>query len=896
MSTKLATALIRWRVAQPRQDEVLDDIEEVYALDIERVGKGRAQLLYWGHALNIALFGIGKPDDEPAYETANPIDMYRNYLKVALRTIHRQKAYTLINVLGLAVGLACVLLILEYVQFEQSYDNVADAERIYRVQNNYIRNNILIYESAATFSGVAPAMKAAFPEVEATTRFYHAGAIFNTVVSNEASAEPQHFREPHLIFGDEGLFDLFAINLVEGDAATALDAVNTMVLSAATAQRYFGKSNPIGQTLRVTDENGNNHLCTVTGVFADQPMNRHVAIELIVSYPTLHTRPEGARRYEENWGGYAFYTYVRLAKGTDPRWVEQQMYGVLDQYKPGYKEVNAAGERIRQNHFTLVPLGNIHLTSHLQNEAGVNGNATLVSFLLLIAAFTLIIAWVNYINLSTARALERAKEVGLRKVLGSRRGQLVRQFLLEATVLHVIAVGCGLLLVWMVRPAFLVWAGIPAGTAFWNDVQIWTGLLAFTTLGAVLAGLYPAFVLSGFRPATVLKGSFRHSARGQWLRKSLVTFQFALSIALIIGTVAVYAQLAFMQNRDLGFDVEQTVILEKPGNLGSTRAAYRERMGAFKQSVRNLAAVRQVAASSVVPSQGIHRGIVVTRQPNSPLSEAHSIEIVSTDYDFLEAYGMTMLAGRGFSEAAGDTSVFILNASAATMLGFASPEVAVGETVYLYGQEPRRVVGVMADYHHESLQRAPDPMLFNLYPSVDAFLSIKLSTQDLPGALAQLEALYQEAFPGNPFRYTFLDDRFNAQYTADQRFGERFRFFAMLAIFIACLGLSGLTAFATQQRAKEIGIRKVCGASVGRVLVLLASDILKLVLVAATVAFPIAYISLDGWLNTYAFRIALTPMLFLMPLVGVIALALLTMSFQSLRAALSNPIVALRQE
>lgn len=891
-----ATALVRWRLRQGPCDEVLDDMAEVFALDVERVGLWRARLLYWAHALNIALLGIGQPNAQPTYETAGSFAMYRNYLTVALRTIQRHKVYTGINIFGLAVGLACVLLIVEFVRFEQSYDDVPEAERIYRVQNNYIRNNILIYESAATFSGVGPAMEADLPDVEMATRFYHAGALFNTVVTHEAAPEPRYFQERNLIFGDEKLLDLFAVDMIAGDPISALDATHTVILSASTAQRYFGAAAPLGQTLRVTDERGNDHLCTVTGVFADQPPNRHVAIDLIVSYPTLHAHPEGAERYEANWGGYAFYTYVRLREGTDPRKIEQQMYTLLDRYKPGYKETNAAGERIRQNHFTLVPLRDIHLSSHLQNEAGVNGNGTLVRFLLLVAVFTLVIAWVNYINLSTARALERAKEVGLRKVLGSNRSQLVRQFLLEALVLHAIAVGCGLLLVAGIRPVFLDWAGLPEGSMFWRDPIVGLSLLGFTTVGAFLAGLYPAFVLSAFQPARVLKGAFRHSASGRWLRKGLVTFQFALSIALLCGTVVVYAQLAFMQNRDLGFEIEQTVVLEKPGHVGNDYAAYRERVASFKQEVRTLAAVQQVTASSIIPSEGIHRGIVVRRHLSSSIDDAHSIEIVQTDYHFLETYGIEVLAGRGFAEDHGDKAAFVLNASAATMLGFATPEEAVGETVYLYGREPHRVVGVMADYHHEALHRAPDPMLFSLSPAVDRYFSIKLNTPNITEALAHVAARYQEAFPGNPFSYTFLDERFAAQYTADQRFRDRFGFFAGLAMFIACLGLYGLTAFTTRQRAKEISIRKVCGAGSLRVLGLLASDFLKLLALAAIVALPVAYVGLEGWLNTYAFRIDLTPSLFIVPLLAVVVIALLTMSYQSLRAALMNPMHALRQD
>lgn len=859
-------------------------------------GAPKARWLYVRDALNIALLGIGETEHETT--TSLNLMMYKNYLNVALRHIKKHKAFAAINGIGLAIGIAACLLILQYVTDELSYDRVPDANRIYRVENNYVRNGELIYESAATFPGVAPAMLKHFPEVEAAARFYHSGREEHVVLTYEEAGDPATFVERDLLFVDPSFLELFDVNVISGNAATPLHEAGTVVLSRPAARRYFGETDPLGKVLRFNDNALNEHLLTVTGLFEDDGRNRHVYYDILASYKTLYTRrPEGQTHYEGRWSDYHYYTYVRLRPGADPATIEARMPALLDTYRPDYTEVDKDGNRVRRNDFSLVPLRDLHLYSHRLNEASVNGNGTLVYFLLIVAIFILLIAWINHINLSTARAVDRAKEVGVRKVIGSSRSQITRQFLFESLVLNLGAVLLALVLVQVAQPYFNALTGTALSLWQWTDPRWWFGMLGIFLLGAFLAGLYPAFMLSSFQPVMVLKGSFRHAAKGTALRKGLVVFQFTTSIALIVGTFAVYRQLDFMMAQDLGFDLERMMIIEKPGRLEQDNAARRQRVETFKQRAAAVPGVRAVAASTIIPGRGIHRGIVLSRTQNGAIDEIRSIERVVVDDGFLTAYDFSFVAGRNFSpDFASDSSAIILNASAVRLLDFATPEAALGQTLYEFNRQPRQVVGVLADYHHETLRRSYDPMYFVLHPHVNTYFSIKLGPGHPAQSIEGVKAAYAAAFPGNPFDYYFLDDLFDQQYRADRQFGGMFRFFAGLAILVACLGLYGLAAFTTLQRSKEIGVRKVLGATLTDILLLVSKDFARLVLLAAVVAVPLAYAGLDHWLAGYAFRIDLRWWLFALPVALVTVLALLTVGTQALKAALVNPVESLRTE
>lgn len=891
----LARALLAWRL-HARRTEVLDDMNLLFQANTETYGVRKARWLYARDALNIAVLGIG--DTKRELTLSFDSMMLQNYLKIARRNFQKHKAFAGINAAGLAIGMAACLLILQYVTHELSYDRVPDADRIYRVENNYIRGGQLIYESAATFPGVAPAMRKHFPAVEAAARFYHSGLEEHVILTYEAAENPVTFAERNLLFADPSFLTLFDVNVLRGNPATALQEAGAVLLSTAAARRYFGDTDPLGNVLRFNDNALNEHLLTVTGIFEDDGRNRHVRYDILASYKTLYTRrPEGETHYEGRWWDYQYYTYVRLRPGVDPATIEAGMPTLLDTYRPDYTEVDQDGNQVRKNEFSLVPLRDIHLYSRRQNEVGVNGNGTLVYFLLIVAIFILLIAWINYINLATARAVDRAKEVGVRKVIGSSRGQITRQFLFESLMLNLGAVGLALVLVQAAQPYFNALTGQSLSLWQWTDPLWWLGMLGVFWVGALLAGLYPAFVLSAFQPVTVLKGSFRHASQGAALRKGLVVFQFTASIALIAGTFTVYRQLDFMTAQDLGFDMERMMIIEQPGRLENEQSVRMQRVETFKQLATAVPGVRAVAASTIIPGRGIHRGIILSRTYHGEIEDVRSIEPVTIDYDFLEAYDFTITVGRNFSrDFASDSIAIILNASAVRALGFATAEAALGETIYEFGAERREIIGVLADYHHETLRRSYDPMYFLLRPQVNTYYSIKLEPGHPAERIAGVKAAYEAAFPGNPFGYYFLDALFDQQYRADRQFGGMFRFFAGLAILVACLGLYGLAAFTTVQRSKEIGIRKVLGATLTDILRLVSTDFVRLVLWAAVVAVPLAYVGLDAWLAGYAFRIGLHWWLFGLPVLLVAALALLTVGSQALKAAVINPVECLRAE
>ncbi len=669
------------------------------------------------------------------------------------------------------------------------------------------------------------------------------------------------------------------------------------LLSASTAQHYFGKADPIGQTLYFHDNAQNEHTLTVAGIIADDARPRHVRYDVLISYTTLHERRRGAAFYESNWGSYVFYTYAKLRPSATVASVEAALQDLVDQYKPRFaSEVNAAGERIRSNTFTLVPLRSIHLYSARQNELAPNGNGEVVRFLGLIALFIVLLAWTNYINLTTARSVARAREVGVRKALGSDRSAIRHQFLLEAFVTNGVALVLALGLVLVLQPWYNAWIGASFSLTMWSP-QLWALLLACVAIGALLAGAYPAWVMASFEPLAVLKGTFRQSLRGVLLRRGLVVTQFAVSMALMVAAVVVYQQMQHMLRADLGFRTTQTLIVDEPGQQAATPEGRQHQRNRFKAAAAALPGVEQAVTSSSVPGQGIQRGIALSRSPTDDINLAHSIERVAVDHAFLDAYEMQFLSGRNFDAAQStDAQAVVLNASAAQTLGFARPADAVGAIIYEYTREPRTVIGVLADYHHESLVRARDPMYFVLDPAADAFYSIQLADADTRATLAALEAAFASAFPGSVFRYTFLDTLFDAQYRAHRQLGELMQVFALLAMLIACLGLYGLAAFTANRRLKEMGIRKVLGASSAHVLGLLLRDLLLWVVLAALVTLPFSWMGTQWWLDGFAYPAALPLVTFVLPVLLVVALALFASLGHALRIALTNVAVTLRME
>ena len=802
--------------------------------------------------------------------------MLKSYLTVALRALRRHAGYTVLNLLGLAIGMAASLLILQYVRFELSYDDFhEDADRIYRVRYDFVRDGELVFKSATTFPKVGPALQEEFPEVEANARLYlrYGGGVVRVGAES--------YKEDNLFQADASFLTMFDYPMPAGDPATALVEPNTAVLSTDIARKYFGDADPIGRTIRF----GSEETYTVTGVIKS-PENSHLKIDFLLSYPTLVQL--WGEDFDTAWGWYDFYNYIRLAPGADPEALEAKLPDFVARH-------DSDGDAARLSTvFRLQALPDIHLHSDLIQEARVNGDADRVYFLGLIAVFILIIAWVNYVNLATARAVERAREIGVRKVLGAQRGQLVGQFLLEALVLNLLAAVFAYALMGLALPFFNRLAGSALTSTISGGPLFWVALAAFLIGGALLSGLYPAFVLAAYRPVTTLKGRFAGSRRGFGLRQGLVVAQFMASVGLIAGTLIVYQQLSFMRSQELGIDLEQVLVLEAPGVV-AVDSLYPGQATTFKESVRRNPRIRNVASSSEVPGNLIYwtNG---ARRLSAPPESSTILYRVGIDYAYFDTYGHEVLAGRGFTpEFTADDRSVVLNETALRALDLPGPEDAVGERVVV-GGDTLTVVGVVADYHQEGLQKGFDQIGFFLRPDIRRFFSVKLETEGVAETMAFLEEEYARVFPGNPFSYFFLDSYFDRQYRGQERFGQVFGFFALLAILVACLGLFGLAAFTAAQRTKEIGIRKVLGSSVGGIIVLLSKDYLKLVALASLIASPLVWLLMRRWLEGFAFRIDLGVGVFVAAALLALAIALATVSVQSIRAARANPVDALRYE
>ena len=784
--------------------------------------------------------------------------MLNHYARVTWRALRRHRVYTFINVTGLAVGMGCALLIFLYVRDELSYDRFHEqADRIYRVAHASLSGDGVRH--ARTPHPLAPTLASEFPEVEAAVRLRRTDAVVRRA--------DQLFKEEAFYFTDAAVFDVFSFPLLAGNPEAALREPFSVVLTETTARKYFGAGDPVGQALTLT---GLGDL-TVTGVVEDAPANTHFTFDFLASYATLNaTQPDQLQA----WDAFVTSTYVLLAEGSAPTTLEAGMPRLVDTHLRG----DDAAMR-----FYLDPLTAIHLKAHVSGDLGEGSDAGSLHLFASIALFILLIAAINFMNLATARFTERAREVGMRKVLGAARHQLIRQFLGESVLLSMLALALTLVLVEATVPTFNALAGktltLDAGPLGWL-------LLLGAGLGiGLLAGSYPAFALSAFAPLQSLNGGSTPGSAGAWLRKTLVVVQFGLAILLITGTLVTAEQLAYLQNKDLGFNKEQVVVMRLQD------ASARSRVEALKDALRAEPTVAGVAASYHTPGGGLGVYYTEVEGVDDPLD----LPTYIVDYDFIETMGMEVVAGRAFAEAfATDASAaFMVNEAAVRHFGWDEP---LGKTVLWDGEKRGSVIGVVKDFHYQSLHQAIEPLVIHVDPAYLQWLSVRIRPDNVPATLAALQATYRQFDPDHPFEYSFVDEDFAAHYRAEQRMALLMRSAALLAILIACLGLLGLASIMTQRRTKEIGVRKVLGASVPGLVLLLSGDFARLVAVAFAVGAPVAYLILQPWLDAFAYRIALSWQTFLAA--GLIALvtAVLTVSYQAVRAALADPVKALRYE
>ncbi len=816
--------------------------------------------------------------------------MFKNYLKVAFRTLFRQKGYAFINVAGLTVGLACCLLIFQYVAFEYSFDRFhAHEPDLYRVNTALAPAGEPLGWSADTPHGMGPALAEEVPELLRVARLRPAP---NAVVSRPD--HPQQVFEEQVVYADPAFLEMFTFPLAEGSAATALTEPGTALLSETMARKYFGADNPIGQVLDVTGEVDGSY--RVTGVFENMPANSHLQFDLLLPMADL-LAGEQYSEAETFWIWNNFVTYVQLRPGANHAAATRKMTATYDAHFPdAFREQGLVPRVLAQ------PLRDIHLNADVggpEREATiVLGSYRTVSFFTVIGLVTLIIALVNYVNLATARALERAREVGVRKAVGARRMQLATQFLFESALTNAVAAVLAVALAVALTPLVNTLAETSLTAASWSDPAFWGAFAATFGIGTLLAGGYPAFVLSSFQPSAVLKGK-GGSAGGQlWLRRGLVVFQFAASVVLIVGTAVVYDQLTYMRQLDLGLDLEQVLTVRSPRVLPEGAEA-ETAVNTFAEELRRLPAVRQVATSATLPGGGFDwNGVSVWKAEDDPTSAARGV-VTFIDTSFAALYGMEVVAGTMEAlllppDSTEKAWTLMPNETAVAALGFASPAEAVGRSIRVGGNDAL-IVGVFRDANWSSAHEVRKNIFFGRTAG-GRYLSLQVGTDDLPGTIDAIQAAYTRLFPGNVFQYAFADEAFDQQYRNDERFATLFTLFAALAILIACLGLFGLAAFTAQQRRKEIGVRKVLGASATSIVSLLSKDYAVLVLGAFGLAVPIVLFLMRRWLESFAYHVTLGPMIFLLSGVLVLGIALLTVSTQALRAAASDPVKALRYE
>jgi putative ABC transport system permease protein len=808
--------------------------------------------------------------------------MLRNHILIAFRNFARQKSYTLLNIIGLSLGMAASLLIIQYVKYERSFDTFhARAHDIYRIQYNGWQNGKLNYESAVAVPAAPAALKENFPEVEAYTRLLPVGGVLQYQQPGE---EPVSFREEKAFYADTSFFNIFDFRILAGNGAACLKGVNKIVVSASFAKRYFGNEEVLGKQLLF---NGNT-LVEVTGVFADVPENSHIKFDFLLSYETINKETED--QSATSWGWYDFYSFVLLKPGTNV----QALQAKWDEYlvktrKEDWDKYN------RKQEFILRPLTSIHLHSKLLYETSPEElrDGDSVYALSFIALFILIIAWVNYVNLATARSLNRASEVGVRKVVGAFRSQLVGQFTIESLILNIIAALIALGLVISLWSPFSHLTGWQIPFDYLLQPSFWWLVVALFLLGALLSGLYPAVVLSSFKPVAVLKGKLIRSASGNYFRKGLVIFQFAASAFLISGSLIVYQQLQFMKNKELGVNLSQTLILKGPEVV--TDSLYEKSVEAFRTEVQRVPGIKGISGSSNIPGVENYWTMGVRRLQGGP-EGFNTMTHISFDYDFIPQYQIKVLAGRAFDrQFTSDEKAVIINRAAAEDLDYADPAAAIGE-VLISNRDTLKIVGVIDNFHQMSLKTAIIPLVCRLWPYSGRFYSLKLETTDYKKTVAAIEEKWDLFFPGNPLDYFFIDQFFNRQYVKDDRFGQVFTLFTGLAIFIASLGLLGLASFMTTQRTREIGIRKVLGSTASGIVVLLSKEFMQPVLISIALAAPLGWWLMSRWLQNFPYRTDIPLWTFIASGVMVMLIALLSVSSQTLKAALSKPADTLKYE
>lgn len=819
--------------------------------------------------------------------------MIRNYITVALRNLLKQRFYALINIFGLATGIASCLVIVLFIAFELSYDRYHEkAARIYRV-NGEIKFGPNHYRLAVAAAPFGEAMAEDFPEVENYVRFRNRGSFLV-----KAKETDTNIKEDRVIYVDSTFFSVFTAPVIEGDPNTALNDNNSIAISQSIAAKYFPGSSAVGQTM-ILD---NNQLCKVTAVFRDMPDNGHFKFNILISMTGLEEAKSA------NFVSNNFNTYLLLRPGTSYEAVNTKMPAFIEKHF-GPQLLSILGDDFTLENFNasgnilnywLMPVTDVHLHSDRTAELAPNGDIAYVYLFGAVALFILAIACINFMNLSTARSANRAKEVGVRKVMGSMRTHLVRQFLTESILVCGVAFGIAVAMAYLALPMFNDLSQKTLSIPFDQPV-FYLSLLAGALAVEFLSGVYPSLFLSAFKPVDVLKGKVASGMKSGIIRSSLVVFQFTISIVLVIGTLTVQKQLSYIQNKKIGFEKDQVLIIKDAYALGN-------RVNSFMEEARRINYVSSATLSGFLPVTGSFRSDNTYWPEGKQPTQENMVGMQSwrVDTEYLTTFGMKIAVGRFFSkDFPSDSTAMVINQSAAQKFNLGEDPLGKRISTF-FGTNPDgtpdpnslatfEVIGVVEDFHFESMKQNITPLAFFLQRS-SGNIALRFEAKDTRSVIADIERTWKSIAPDQPFQYSFLDEDFGYMYSGEQRVGQIFMIFAVLAIIIACLGLFALTSFTAEQRTKEIGIRKVLGASVGSIVVLLSREFGKLILIAIALATPLAWYGVQKWLESYTYKVEIGLAVYAVAGIMCLVIAWLTMSFQSIRAASSNPVKALRSE
>lgn len=882
---KLAVWLLSLFCRKDYQDEVMGDFMEVYDWRVDTVGPGKAWLWSLIDAFSaIRLIRMQKN----ITVTFNFLAMIS--LKVTLRSFMRNKFHNATNLFGLACGFMVFLAIFQYVYYEKHYEAFnPEAAHIFRVNNTLLRDSTIVFQTAESSSAIATGAATYVPQVLASAKLHHAAGT-NSCVITLGHDPASSFIEEKIYFATEEFPSLFALRLLEGSTEHALDQPFEVIISRSLREKYFQGASALGKTLILDDDEENHEVLTVSGVFDDYPGNSHLEFDMLVSFKTLFSR-EGrgdftARQvHDEIWEGRNDYlTYLKLAPNT----VHRDVTSILEEKSnaqvsyPGYHYA-----------YDLMPLSAIHTSPELRGEVKSHADLSKLNTLLLLGGFVLLLAWVNFINLTTASALGRARESGMRKILGGTRKQLVWQFLFESVFTGLLSFVLGVILFGFSFSYFNDFLPVSEKWYIWQQTAPAATVLAIVLVSGIAAGVYPALVLSGFKPVAVLKGTFSTSRGGLMVRKTLVVFQAGISVFLITGLLGIIKQVDFMINNDLGMEPEQVLVIRKPGNLYMQQEETEDVKSLFKTRLADKSFVKGYAVTDALPGNRLRKGADIN------LTEVEDNEVTSrviyVEYDYLSVLDIPLIAGRDFRNTQVDEKGVILNESAIAALGLASPEVAISKRLY-EGNEWVTIIGVIADYHHTSLKNEVVPMMVRTRNRGLDYYLIKLEGGTNETNLAEMEEVFHTVFPGNPFEYFFLDNHFVTNYEQEQRFGKSFGFFALIAILIAAIGLYSLSSFVTMSRSKEIGVRKVLGAGAMTIVNQLNRDFVMLILLASLIATPLSLWALEDWLTAFPYRISLGLLFFVGPGLAVLFVSLLSVSIKTIAASRINPVNLLRAE